>query len=139
MKIVRLAVIVLVVSGLLLSVAFAGGPEDKGKALFNDQKFAGGSKACASCHPNGKGLENAADKKEFKIAGKTQKSLEEAVNACIVNANKGKAIDPKSDDMKNMVAFLKSLKKGKPAKPAAGNFFSPAAGTNRLPVLPARR
>ena len=120
MKIARLVVIVLVVSGLFLSVAFAAGPEDKGKALFNDPKFAGGSKACASCHPNGKGLENAADKKEFRIMGKTQKGLEEAVNFCIENASKGKAIDPNSADMKNIVAYIKSLKKGKSTKPAAG-------------------
>ena len=119
-KIVRLVVIVLVVSSLFLSVAFAAGPADKGRALFNDPKFAGGSNACASCHPNGNGLENAADKKEFRIMGKTQKSLEEAVNFCIVNASKGKAIDPNSADMKNIVAYIKSLKKDKSTKPAAG-------------------
>ena len=47
--------------------------------------------------------------------GKTQKSLEEAVNFCIENANKGKAIDAKSDMMKDMVAYIKSLAK-KPAE-----------------------
>ncbi|MBI5103009.1 MAG: hypothetical protein HZB33_14425 [Nitrospirae bacterium] len=127
MKMVKIMMLCLMLTGLTSAVAFAmkHAPEERGKTLFNDSKFAGGSKSCNSCHPDGKGLEKAADKKEFKIAGKTQKSLEEAVNACIVNANKGKAIDAKSDQMKDMVAYVKSLKKGqaetKPAKkPASG-------------------
>jgi len=86
---------------------------EKGKALFNDPKFAGGTsgKSCNTCHPNGKGLENAGTKKKFGIMGQKQNSLEEAVNFCIVNANKGKAIDVKSEDMKNIVAYIKSLGK----------------------------
>jgi len=112
MKILRIALLLLIVLGLTFSVAFAKKhlPEERGKTLFEDSKFAGGSKACSECHPNGKGLEKAAGKKEFKIMGKTQKSLEEAVNFCIVNANKGKAIDVKSDQMKDMAAYIKSLK-----------------------------
>jgi cytochrome c len=130
MKMVKVMMICLLIVGLVSAVAFAGATEDKGKTLFNDAKFAGGSKACASCHKDGKGLENAADKKEFKLAGKTQKSLEEAINVCIVNMNKGKAIDVKSEDMKAMVAYVKSFKKGKAeakpeAKPAAKK---PSAG-----------
>jgi hypothetical protein len=35
--------------------------------------------------------------------------LEEAVNYCIVNANKGKAIDPKSENMANIIAYLNTL------------------------------
>ncbi|TAN43294.1 MAG: hypothetical protein EPN25_01170 [Nitrospirae bacterium] len=122
MRYAKIMMISLMAFCMVSAVAFAKHhtPEDRGKILFNDAKFAGGSKACNSCHADGKGLENAADKKEFKVAGKTQKSLEEAVNACIVNANKGKAIDAKSDQMKEMVAYIKSLKKGKATKPAAG-------------------
>ena len=85
-------------------------PKDRGKTLFRDVHFAGGMKACNSCHPNGKGLGKAGSKKEFIIMGKTQKSLEEAVNFCIVGASKGKAIDPKSEQMKDMVAYIRSLK-----------------------------
>ena len=40
-------------------------------------------------------------------------SLEDASNVCIIMANKGKAIDPKSEDMKNLVAYIKSLGKKK--------------------------
>jgi cytochrome c553 len=112
MKIMKVFLLLLIILGLTFSVAFAKKhlPEERGKTLFEDSKFAGGSKACSECHPNGKGLEKAVGKKEFKIMGKTQKSLEDAVNFCIVNANKGKAIDVKSDQMKDMAAYIKSLK-----------------------------
>lgn len=113
MKFVKLIMLSLVILGLTFSFCFAMKhlPEERGKTLFNDPKFTGGSKACNECHPNGKGLEKSPDKKEFNIMGKTQKSLQEAVNFCIVNANKGKAIDEKSDQMKDIVAYIKSLKK----------------------------
>lgn len=113
MKVLSIATLTLIALGLIFSGAFAMKhlPEERGKTLFTDSKFAGGSKACNSCHPDGKGLEKAADKKEFKIMGKTQKSLEEAVNFCIENASKGKAIDAKSEQMKDMVAYIKTLGK----------------------------
>ncbi|MBI5676295.1 MAG: hypothetical protein HZC48_10815 [Nitrospirae bacterium] len=90
----------------------------KGKALFNDPKLGGATsgKSCNTCHPDGKGVEMAADKKEFNIMGKKQNSLEEAVNFCIENAIKGKAIDPASNQMKDIVAYIKSLK-GKTTMP----------------------
>ncbi len=122
MKAARIIMIAMIALGLTFSLAFAGKhlPEERGKALFNDAKFAGGIKACNECHPGGKGVEKAGEKKEFKIMGKTQKSLEEAVNFCIENANKGKAIDAKSDQMKDMVAYIKTLgkKADAPAKEA---------------------
>ena len=118
MKMLKIAMVSLIVVGLLCTVALAAGDAVKGKALFNDPGFAGGSKACSECHPNGKGLDKAGDKKEFMIMGKTQKSLEEAINTCIVGANKGKAIDTKSKQMQDMVAYIKSLKA--PAKKSSG-------------------
>lgn len=116
MKLIRVALLSLLVVGLVFSAALASKhlPEERGKALFNNSAFAGGSKACSSCHPNGKGLEKAADKKEFHIMGQTQKSLAEAVNFCIVNANKGKAISTMSDEMKDITAYIMSLKKKAP-------------------------
>ncbi len=111
MKILKIALLSIMALGLVVSFAFAADIA-KGKALFNDVKFAGGTagKSCNSCHPNGKGLEKSGAKKEFSIMGKKQMGLEEAVNFCIVNANKGKAIDPKSEQMKDIVAYIKSLK-----------------------------
>jgi cytochrome c553 len=76
MKILKVALFGLIALGLVFSFALAAGDAAKGKALFNDPKFAGGSKACGECHPNGKGIEKAGDKKEFAIMGKAQKSLE---------------------------------------------------------------
>jgi cytochrome c len=108
MKSLQVVLITVVAVGMLCSIGFAAekGNADKGKALFNDAKFAGGQKACGECHPNGKGIEKTADKKEFK----TQNALEKQVNACIVGASKGKAIDPKSAEMADIVAYIKSLK-----------------------------
>jgi cytochrome c553 len=110
MKPIKITIMSLIALVSFLTLAFAAGEAEKGKALFNDPNFAGGVKACSACHPDGRGLEKAAAKKEFHIMGGTQKSLEEAVNACIVNANQGKAIDVKSVQMKEMVAYIKTLK-----------------------------
>lgn len=124
MKILKVVLLLIVASGLIFSFAHAAGDAAKGKALFNDQSFAGGTsgKSCNSCHSGGKGVEKAGDKKEFIIMGKTQKSLEEAVNFCIENANKGKAIDPKSDQMMDIVAYIKSLKGKMMEKPKTGGY-----------------
>lgn len=126
MKLLKIAMLSLLSIGLVVSGAFAMKhlPEERGKTLFNDVKAFGGTKACSECHPDGKGLEKAGGKKEFKVMGKTQKSLEEAVNVCIVNASKGKAIDVKSDKMKDIVAYIKALGKtaDKPAKKPAGGY-----------------
>jgi cytochrome c553 len=102
-------------TGVMLSAALAAGNAAKGRILFNDPKFADAVRACSDCHPDGRGLENAADKKIFHIAGQTQRSIEEAVNACIVNAAGGKAIDRKSAEMQDIVAYITSLKGTKPA------------------------
>lgn len=123
MKILTIVITGMMAFGLLFTAAFAvhegdlgssallSGSIEKGMKLFNDTKFAGATsgKSCNSCHPNGKGLEKAADKKEFNIMGKKQNSIEEAVNFCIEMAIKGKAIDPNSQEMKEIVAFIKSL------------------------------
>jgi len=91
--------------------AMAGNVE-RGKDLFNDLTLGNGTagNSCNSCHPEGKGLEKAGEKAEFKIMGKKQNSLEGAVNFCIENALKGTPIDPEGQDMKDIVAYIKSLK-----------------------------
>ena len=102
MKGLRIAVFVMVSFSLMFALAIAAGDAEKGKALFKDPKFGGGTAgvSCNSCHPDGKGLEKAAD----------MKGLKKQVNACIKNALKGKGIDPKSAEMADIVAYLKSLK-----------------------------
>lgn len=125
MKLLKITMLCLIALGLIVSSAFAMKhlPEERGKTLFNDPKAFGGKTSCSSCHPDGKGLEKAAAKAEWTTpAGKT-KTLEEAINLCIVNANKGKALEAKSEQMKDMVAYIKSLgKKDAPKKPKMGGY-----------------
>ncbi len=110
MKGLRTAVFVMVSFSLMFTLAVAAGNVEKGKALFNDPKLGGGTAgiSCNSCHPNGKGLAKAGD----------MKGLEKQVNACIKNALKGKGIDPKSAEMADIVAYIKSLKGKTPAAEA---------------------
>lgn len=83
--------------------------EERGMAHFNNPQFAEGRKSCSTCHPGGRGLKDAGAKTEFFIMGSKQASLEEAVNICIINANKGKAIDVNSIEMQEIVSYIKSL------------------------------
>ncbi len=107
MKMSRIAVFSAVVLCLLVSGAFAAGDPAKGKALFNDPKFAGGSKACSECHPGGKGAEKAAAKND----------IERIVNGCITHSIKGKALDVKSVEMRSIVLYIKSLVENPAAAP----------------------
>ncbi len=109
MKLLYLTLITFMTFVLMSSSAFGAGDAARGKALFNDPKAFGGSRACSFCHPDGRGLEEAGAKKEWTTpAGKTA-TIEDAVNLCIVNANKGKALNVKSPQMADVVAYIKSL------------------------------
>jgi len=107
MKGLRIALFVMFSFSLMFTLAIAAGDSEKGKALFNDPKFGGGTvgMSCNSCHQDGKGVEKAADRKD----------LEKMVNTCIKNALKGKGIDPKSAEMADIVSYLKSLRGQAPA------------------------
>jgi len=56
-------------------------------------------KSCNTCHPDGKGLEGAGA------------NLESTINACIKRALEGKPLAADSQDMKDLVAYIASLKK----------------------------
>lgn len=101
MKRITLGFIVSAVLGLAFSFALAAGDIAKGKALFNDEHFAGGEAgvSCNACHPDGQGLEQAAD----------MENLEAMINKCIEGALKGKAIDVNSEEMSDIVAYINSL------------------------------
>ena len=103
MKGLKIIMLSMISVNLIFSFAIAAGDMEKGKTLFNDPTFGGGTAgmSCNSCHPDGKGLEKAADKKD----------LEKFVNTCIKNALKGKGIDLKSVEMADIIAYIKSLKK----------------------------
>ena len=102
MKISGVFFLSVLVIGFTFSPAFSAGDVAKGKALFNDTQLGNNTsgKSCNSCHPDGKGLEKAGERKD----------LAQFANACIENALKGKAINPKSQEMKNLVTYIKSLK-----------------------------
>jgi len=114
MNVLKIAAVIVIALLVTSSLVFAmhHTPEDRGKAMFNDPKFSGGTsgKSCSTCHPDGKGLEGVVGKKEWKTPGGDFKSLEEAVNICITMALKGKALDVKSDQMKDFVSYLKTIK-----------------------------
>lgn len=117
MNVLKITTLSLMAIGLVFfltctQAAVTKGDTGKGKLVFNYVNFGSGTsgKSCNSCHPDGKGLEKAGEKNEFTIMGKNQNSLEEAVNFCIEMALKGRAIDTKSEDMVNIVAYIKSLK-----------------------------
>ena len=109
MKIFKTALLSLISVSLVIPFAFAAGNVEKGKALFNDPKAFGGQRACSSCHPDGKGLEGAAEENEWMTPAGSASTLAESINLCIINANKGKAIDPKSQEMQDLIAYIKSL------------------------------
>jgi cytochrome c len=106
-----ISLIVLLVFAFSFTLAFAKHhtAEERGKAHFNNATFAGGKKSCSTCHPNGRGLEGAGAKTTFNIMGGNQSSLEEVINVCIVNANKGKALDVNSTEMQELASYIKSL------------------------------
>ena len=81
--------------------ASAGGNVERGKQLFADTKLGGSKndKSCNTCHPGGKGLEKAG------------KNLESMIQACIQKALEGKPLAADSQEMKDLVAYIKSLKK----------------------------
>jgi cytochrome c553 len=110
MKGLRITLFVMVSFSLMFTLALAAGNAEKGKILFSDPTFGGGTAgmSCNSCHQDGKGLEKAADRKD----------LEKMVNTCIKKALKGKGIDSKSAEMADIVAYLKSLRGRAPAAEA---------------------
>ncbi|HWR59662.1 MAG TPA: hypothetical protein VN328_12315 [Thermodesulfovibrionales bacterium] len=113
MKPLRILLLSLLAVGLTLSGAFAMKhlPEERGKTLFNDPKFGGGKsgKSCATCHKP----EMKDEKMSLRSAGGKTKSIEETVNICIEGPLMGKAIDPGSEQMKDIVAYIRSLGKMK--------------------------
>ena len=109
MKIVKIVILCIISVSLIFCLAHAAGDVEKGKALFKDPKFGRGTAgvSCNSCHQDGKGLEKAV----------AMTGLRKQINACIKGPLKGKEIDPKSAEMADIVAYIRSLK-GK--IPAAG-------------------
>jgi cytochrome c peroxidase len=98
---------------VLSSRAFADGDVKRGKTLFNDPKLSGSSfgVSCNACHPEGKGLEHtwSVGKTTWSSCSGERNSLGDAINTCILMANKGRPLDLKSQEMNDLIAYIKSL------------------------------
>ena len=107
-----IALISIVIVAACVAPAINPTPEGRGKALFNDPKLGNGisGSSCGSCHPNGKGLERVAGKKEWKTRSGDFKTVEEVVNICIIMALRGAALDVNSEQMKDLVSYINTLK-----------------------------
>lgn len=73
----------------------------EGEKLFNDPQLSGSSNAsgCATCHPDGKGLEDAADNPR----------LVAVINACITGPLGGAPLAKNSVEMQLLKLYVKSL------------------------------
>ncbi len=117
MKIAKMALLALITVGLIFSMAFAAGDAAKGKKMFTDPNLNGapGPTSCNTCHPDGKLLEKAgeAGRTRWKNPAGSWTSIEDTNNVCLIMAVKGKALDPDSQGMKDLVAYVKSLSQKK--------------------------
>ena len=95
---------VLLLSCMSFNMAFGGKASvELGEKLFNDPSL-GGSKntrSCATCHPNGEGMEKAADRDD----------LVKMINRCIVGALAGEKLDGRSAEMLSLKMYIISQKK----------------------------
>jgi cytochrome c len=87
----------------LMTAALAAGqdPVERGKELFNSTHLGTNGKSCATCHPSGSKLEEAASYDE--------KDLEKIVNQCIKKALAGKPLPAESADMKAIITYMRTF------------------------------
>lgn len=86
------------------------GDATRGETLFRTPLLLGTIPiSCASCHPEGRGLERAHGKTEYSIFGKKVQRIEAVIDFWIVNILRGEGIAYDSQEMKDIKAYLKSL------------------------------
>jgi len=90
-----------------MALADNGITTGKGKELFTGTQLGTNNRSCNACHPDGKGLAEAATYKDGKLEG--------IINKCIEKALKGKALDPTSNEMQSLVKYIETM--ALPAKP----------------------
>ena len=93
------------------SLAFAA-DTSKGKALFESPTLGNGTtgKSCNTCHAGGKGFgSDLFTRKKLTIMGMKKNNVEEMVNVCIEKPLGGTAIDPQGEEMRDLIAYLKTL------------------------------
>lgn len=72
-----------------------------GRTLFHATSLGTNGKSCASCHPDGKGLE--------EIEAYDPPTLREMINFCIRDALKGAMLAADSQELQAMERYLRSL------------------------------
>ena len=113
MKKLLIVVVVALLAAANFSAAQAGNVEN-GKKLFESPVLGGGTtgKSCMTCHTNGAKLgADLFERKEYSIMGMEMDSLADVVNICIKKALGGKIIDPKGEEMADIIAYMQSLLK----------------------------
>jgi len=75
----------------------------KGWQLFGSEKLGTSGSSCADCHPDGSKLKGAITASDEELAA--------TINKCISGPLKGKALDPKSTEMKALLLYTRSLAK----------------------------
>ena len=73
----------------------------RGEELFNSTQLGTSGKSCASCHPDGKKLEEAAAYLDDELVV--------IINQCITKPLKGKPLAADSTDLKSLIMYLKTF------------------------------
>ncbi len=107
MKITRSLALLAIILMFGAGTAHAG-DISKGKSLFNSAKLGTNGKSCSSCHPDGRNIDGS--KSSYSILGSEQSNIEDAANFCIEMALSGKALEKNSGKMKDLAAYLSTLK-----------------------------
>ena len=78
---------------------------DEGKRLFHDKTLGSNGKNCATCHSEGKGLQNAGEYNE--------EMLQDYVNFCIRDALKGKLLPAGAPQLVALEKYVRTFHKKK--------------------------
>lgn len=78
-----------------------------GTLLFHDPALGGSrnEKSCNTCHPDGRGLEQAT----------RRSNLTEVIKSCILGPMDGNRVDARRVDLRSLKMFIESLGQRKPA------------------------
>lgn len=82
-----------------------------GRLLFRDEALGGSTndKSCRSCHKNESELAGSASKNYDSLFGYITRDVEEVINLCIILPLKGKPYAKDSQEMADILAYLRSI------------------------------
>lgn len=92
--------------GLLLlaactAIAVQTATPEQGRALFESQALGTNGRSCASCHADGKGLDQSGD---F-----TDAELKDIINACIRDALHGAKLNDDAAELDSLLLYIRDL------------------------------